>query len=102
MTPEPSSEAAKVVSEATIGADLFPSPDVVAIRVNGELRDLHTHLDAGVTVEPVLLDSPEGLEILRHSSAHVLAQAVQALNPQAKLGIGPPVTDGFYYDFDVA
>ena len=102
MTPEPSSEAAKVVSEATIGADLFPSPDVVAIRVNGELRDLHTHLDAGVTVEPVLLDSPEGLEILRHSSAHVLAQAVQALNPRAKLGIGPPVTDGFYYDFDVA
>ena len=102
MTPEPSSEAAKVVSEATIGADLFPSPDVVAIRVNGELRDLHTHLDAGVTVEPVLLDSPEGIEILRHSSAHVLAQAVQALNPQAKLGIGPPVTDGFYYDFDVA
>ena len=102
MTPEPSSEASKVVSEATIGADLFASPDVVAIRVNGELRDLHTHLDAGVTVEPVLLDSPEGLEILRHSSAHVLAQAVQALNPQAKLGIGPPVTDGFYYDFDVA
>ena len=48
------------------------------------------------------MDSPEGLEILRHSSAHVLAQAVQALNPQAKLGIGPPVTDGFYYDFDVA
>ena len=102
MTPEPSSEAAKVVSEATIGADLFPSPDVVALRVNGELRDLHTHLDVGVTVEPVLLESPEGLEILRHSSAHVLAQAVQALNPQAKLGIGPPVTDGFYYDFDVA
>jgi len=102
VTPEPSSEAAKVVSEATIGADLFPSPDVVAIRVNGELRDLHTHLDAGVMVEPVLLDSPDGLEILRHSSAHVLAQAVQALNPQAKLGIGPPVTDGFYYDFDVA
>ena len=102
MTPEPSSEAAKVVSEATIGADLFASPGVVAIRVNGELRDLHTHLDPGVTVEPVLLDSPEGLEILRHSSAHVLAQAVQALNPEAKLGIGPPVTDGFYYDFDVA
>lgn len=53
-------------------------------------------------MEPILLGSPEGLEILRHSSAHVLAQAVQALNPQAKLGIGPPVTDGFYYDFDVA
>jgi len=102
VTPETSSEASTVVSEASIGADLFPSPDVVAIRVNGELRDLHTHVDAGVTVEPILVGSPEGLEILRHSSAHVLAQAVQTLNPQAKLGIGPPVTDGFYYDFDVA
>lgn len=102
MTPEPSSEASRVVSEPTTGAHLFPSPDVVAIRVDGELRDLHTPLDPGVSVEPITLSSAEGLEILRHSSAHVLAQAVQALNPQAKLGIGPPVTDGFYYDFDVA
>lgn len=90
------------MSEPATGAELFPSQDVVAIRVNGELRDLHTVLEPGVSVEPILLGSPEGLEILRHSSAHVLAQAVQALNPQAKLGIGPPVTDGFYYDFDVA
>jgi len=102
VTSEPSSEASSVVSEPTTGAELFPSQDVVAIRVAGELRDLHTHLESGVTVEPILLSSPEGLEILRHSSAHVLAQAVQALNPQAKLGIGPPVADGFYYDFDVA
>lgn len=102
MTSEPSSEASSVVSEPATGAELFPSQDVVAIRVNGELRDLHTDLEPGVSVEPILLGSPEGLEILRHSSAHVLAQAVQALNPQAKLGIGPPVTDGFYYDFDVA
>ena len=102
MTPEPSSEASRVVSEPTTGAHLFPSPDVVAVRVDGELRDLHTPLDPGVSVEPITLSSAEGLEILRHSSAHVLAQAVQALNPQAKLGIGPPVTDGFYYDFDVA
>ena len=102
MTPEPSSEASRVVSEPTTGAHLFPSPDVVAIRVDGELRDLHTPLDPGVSVEPITLSSAEGLEILRHSSAHVLAQAVQALNPQAKLGIGPPVIDGFYYDFDVA
>ena len=102
MTPEPSSEASRVVSEPTTGAHLFPSPDVVAIRVDGELRDLHTSLDPGVSVEPITLSSAEGLEILRHSSAHVLAQAVQALNPQAKLGIGPPVIDGFYYDFDVA
>ena len=102
MTSEPSSEASSVVTEPTTGAELFPSQDIVAIRVEGELRDLHTHLESGVSVEPVLLDSPDGLEILRHSSAHVLAQAVQALNPQAKLGIGPPITDGFYYDFDVA
>ena len=102
MTSAPSSEASSVVTEPTTGAELFPSQDVVAIRVEGELRDLHTHLESGVSVEPVLLDSPDGLEILRHSSAHVLAQAVQALNPQAKLGIGPPITDGFYYDFDVA
>ena len=102
MTPEPSSEASRVVSEPTTGAHLFPSPEVVAIRVDGELRDLHTSLDPGVSVEPLTLSSAEGLEILRHSSAHVLAQAVQALNPQAKLGIGPPVIDGFYYDFDVA
>ena len=102
MTPEPSSTAASVVSEPTTGAELFPSNDVVAIRVEGELKDLHTHLEPGVSVEPITLESPEGLEILRHSSAHVLAQAVQALNPQAKLGIGPPITDGFYYDFDVA
>ena len=102
MTPEPSSEASRVVSEPTTGAHLFPSPEVVAIRVDGELRDLHTSLGPGVSVEPITLSSAEGLEILRHSSAHVLAQAVQALNPQAKLGIGPPVIDGFYYDFDVA
>lgn len=102
MTPEPSSEASRVVSEPTTGAELFPSQDVAAIRVDGELKDLHTSLEPGVLVEPIMLGSPEGLEILRHSSAHVLAQAVQALNPQAKLGIGPPVTDGFYYDFDVA
>ncbi len=102
MTPEPSSEASKVVAEPTTGAELFSSPDIVAIRVEGELRDLHSALEPGVSVEPITLASPEGLDILRHSSAHVLAQAVQALNPQAKLGIGPPVTDGFYYDFDVA
>jgi threonyl-tRNA synthetase len=53
-------------------------------------------------IEAVSIDSPEGLSILRHSTAHVLAQAVQKLNPDARLGIGPPITDGFYYDFDVA
>ncbi|WP_217424050.1 threonine--tRNA ligase [Agromyces sp. Marseille-P2726] len=72
------------------------------MRVNGELRDLATTVADDDVVEPVTIDSPDGLNILRHSTAHVLAQAVQRINPDAKLGIGPPVSDGFYYDFDVA
>ncbi|WP_227820287.1 threonine--tRNA ligase [Agromyces aureus] len=72
------------------------------MRVNGELKDLATTVTDADEVEPVTIDSPDGLSILRHSAAHVLAQAVQSINPEAKLGIGPPVTDGFYYDFDVA
>ena len=75
---------------------------VIAARVNGELRDLAYPLAAGDVVEPVRAGSPEGRSILRHSTAHVLAQAVQQLFPDAKLGIGPPVENGFYYDFDVA
>ncbi|MFT2816166.1 threonine--tRNA ligase [Leifsonia sp. A12D58] len=71
------------------------------MRVNGELKDLATTITTTDVVEPVTIDSPDGLNILRHSAAHVLAQAVQTINPEAKLGIGPPVTDGFYYDFDV-
>jgi threonyl-tRNA synthetase len=76
-------------------------PDVVAARVNGTLRDLAYELEAGDDVAPVAIDSADGRAILRHSTAHVLAQAVQDLYPQAKLGIGPPIQDGFYYDFDV-
>ncbi|HEV2374915.1 MAG TPA: threonine--tRNA ligase, partial [Streptosporangiaceae bacterium] len=75
---------------------------VVAARVNGTLRDLASPLAEGDAVEPVEVASPDGLAILRHSTAHVMAQAVQELFPQAKLGIGPPVENGFYYDFDVA
>lgn len=74
---------------------------VIAARVNGELKDLSYELQPDDDVEPILIDSPDGLNILRHSTAHVMAQAVQELYPQAKLGIGPPITDGFYYDFDV-
>jgi threonyl-tRNA synthetase len=70
-------------------------------RVNGELRDLVHVLADGDLVEPVGLDCDEGLAVLRHSAAHVLAQAVQQINPKAKLGIGPPIRDGFYYDFEV-
>jgi threonyl-tRNA synthetase len=74
----------------------------VAARVNGELRDLACVLADGDAVEPVDIRSDDGLAILRHSTAHVLAQAVQELFADAKLGIGPPVENGFYYDFDVA
>jgi threonyl-tRNA synthetase len=83
------------------GFGLFADKSIVALRVNGQLRDLAYKLQEGEDVEGVSITSVDGLNILRHSAAHVLAQAVQAINPKAKLGIGPPVTDGFYYDFDV-
>ncbi|KAA1426878.1 threonine--tRNA ligase [Nocardioides antri] len=76
-------------------------PDVIAARVAGELKDLSYELVDGDEVEGVAIDSSDGHDILRHSCAHVLAQAVQDLYPDAKLGIGPPIKDGFYYDFDV-
>ncbi|WP_297412414.1 threonine--tRNA ligase [Naasia sp.] len=72
------------------------------MRIGGELWDLSRTVPEGVEPEPVEIGSPDGLSILRHSTAHVLAQAVQSVNPEARLGIGPPVTDGFYFDFDVA
>ncbi|WP_238439634.1 threonine--tRNA ligase [Microbacterium sp. JZ31] len=71
------------------------------MRVDGELKDLSAEVTEGQTTEPVTIDSQDGLNILRHSTAHVLAQAVQKLRPEAKLGIGPFITDGFYYDFGV-
>ena len=72
---------------------------VVAIKVDGTPRDLDTELEAGTHVEAIALDSPDGLDILRHSATHVLAQAVQDVFPDVDLGIGPFITDGFYYDF---
>ena len=93
---------ARSVPETTTARALFEGQrDVVVARVNGELRDLAHVLAEGDVVEPVHIDSEDGLAVLRHSCAHVLAQAVQAVNPSAKLGIGPPIRDGFYYDFDV-
>jgi threonyl-tRNA synthetase len=74
--------------------------EVVVCRINGELRDLWTDLADCDVVESVSIDSEDGLKVLRHSTAHVMAQAVQQIYPEAKLGIGPPITDGFYYDFD--
>jgi threonyl-tRNA synthetase len=97
-----------VTTTPTTGAELFADrKDVVVARVftaadaDGELWDLDRPLPVGVRVEPVTIQEPDGLMVLRHSAAHVLAQAVQQVNPDAKLGIGPPVRDGFYYDFDV-
>jgi threonyl-tRNA synthetase len=74
---------------------------VVVARINGVIQDLATPVTDDDVVEPVSVDSPEGLAVLRHSAAHVLAQAVQGEFPEAKLGIGPPIKDGFYYDFEV-
>jgi threonyl-tRNA synthetase len=73
---------------------------IVVARVNGELRDLWSDLNEGDVVEGVSISSPDGLAVLRHSTAHVMAQAVQQLFPQTRLGIGPPIRDGFYYDFE--
>lgn len=90
------------VDDGTTGADLYAERrEVVVVRVDGELRDLAAPLPDGAVVEAVTIDSQDGLTVLRHSAAHVLAQAVQEVNPSARLGIGPPITDGFYYDFDV-
>ncbi|MDR2254043.1 MAG: threonine--tRNA ligase [Bifidobacteriaceae bacterium] len=85
------------------GAELFADrADVVVVRVDGELMDLDRPIPPGATVEPVTLTEADGLKVLRHSVAHLLAQAVQELDAEARLGIGPPIEDGFYYDFDVA
>ena len=95
--------AQREVEAGTTGTDLFGDDKAVLVmRVDGDLWDLHREVPASAVVEPVTAQEPEGLAVLRHSAAHVLAQAVQQANPDAKLGIGPPITDGFYYDFDVA
>ncbi|MFI5531138.1 threonine--tRNA ligase [Kitasatospora sp. NPDC051853] len=92
----------RVVTTGTTAAELFADDRaVIAARVAGALKDLAYQVQDGDEVEPVVISSPDGLDILRHSTAHVMAQAVQQLFPEAKLGIGPPVKDGFYYDFDV-
>ena len=95
------SDAPAAVAYPADGFALFPDRSVVALRVNGELKDLATVVAETDVVEPVTADSPDGLSILRHSTAHVLAQAVQRIRPHANLGIGPPINDGFYYDFGV-
>jgi threonyl-tRNA synthetase len=89
------------IEPGTDGFKLFADKSVIALRVNGEPRDLAYQPSVGDSVEPIHISSPDGLAILRHSTAHVLAQAVQTIRPEAKLGIGPAIRDGFYYDFDV-
>ncbi len=90
----------------TIAADQRPThifaeqKEIVVCKINGELRDLWTDLNDGDSVEGISISSPDGLNVLRHSTAHVMAQAVQQVFAQTRLGIGPPIKDGFYYDFD--
>ncbi|MFD5822972.1 threonine--tRNA ligase [Nesterenkonia xinjiangensis] len=93
---------ATAITPGTTGTTLFAEqPTIVVMRVDGQLWDLSRELPAGAVVEPVQITEEAGLEVLRHSTAHVMAQAVQQLFPDAKLGIGPYITDGFYFDFDV-
>ncbi len=95
-------EIPTTVPAGTTGLELFDGKrEVVAMRVNGESLDLFREIPDNATVEAIMIDSEEGLSILRHSAAHVLAQAVQEANPDVDLGIGPPIKDGFYYDFGV-
>ncbi len=90
------------VAQDATGFDLFQDRQIVAMRVNDELRDLAHKLSESDAISGVSIDSQEGLGILRHSAAHVMAQAVQEIFPDSKLGIGPPIKDGFYFDFEVA
>ncbi|MER6173411.1 threonine--tRNA ligase [Streptosporangium sp. NPDC001681] len=95
--------AARVVAGGTTYGEALEADgrSVVAARVGGELRDLAAPVAEGDVIEPVEAASPDGRAIVRHSTAHVMAQAVQEIFPEARLGIGPPVENGFYYDFDV-
>src|SRR5579884_4430262 len=93
--------AAAAVREAGLPSRGAPDAIVVVRDADGKLRDLSWVPDEDADVVPVPADTEDGRSVIRHSCAHVLAQAVQDMFPQAKLGIGPPITDGFYYDFDV-
>ena len=96
---EAGTTAGAVLAEAGLGEQAPGAHAVIAARVNGELRDLNREVADGDVIEPVRIDDPDGRAILRHSTTHVMAQAVQDLFPEARLGIGPPIENGFYYDF---
>src|SRR5262245_48094020 len=91
----------KVVPIGTVARELFPpaQKQAIAVRVNGKVIDLSRLLTADCTLEPILPASVEGLDVLRHSTAHVMAQAVKRLFPQVQITIGPVIENGFYYDF---
>jgi len=97
----------KTLPAGATGADLAKAVGpglakaALAIRVNGEVRDLQRPLEDGATVSVLTNKDPQALDVLRHSSAHVLATAVRQLFPKAQIGFGPPIDDGFYYDFDI-
>ena len=94
------SEVASTTTGTTAGDLVGDGKTVVVARINGTLCDLATEVHSGDVIEPVLVTSDDGLAVLRHSTAHLMAQAIQDLHPQTRLGIGPPIKDGFYYDFD--
>src|SRR3989441_9487090 len=93
-------EYPKGISLAEVARDAG-KPDAFVAKVDGELRDLATRLDRDARVEPLTFEQPEAREVYWHSSAHLMAQAVKQLFPEAKLAIGPPIDDGFYYDIDL-
>jgi len=93
-------KACSVASDARPTHIFADDKDIVVARINGVLKDLWSDLTQGDVVEGVSISSPDGLAVLRHSTAHVMAQAVQELYANTRLGIGPPIKDGFYYDFD--
>ncbi len=90
----PGAEAGRILAEHFGGQAL-------AAKIDGRLVDLSTRLESDARLEPVTAASPEGLEIMRHSTSHIMAQAVKSLFPEAKVTIGPAVENGFYYDFDI-
>ena len=93
----PADRPQEVEAGTPVGSVL--SSEAICARVDGELVDLSWPIERDVTVEPVIAAEPDGLHVLRHSTAHVMAQAVCDLYPGAKYAIGPPIDDGFYYDF---
>jgi threonyl-tRNA synthetase len=96
----PDSREQTMVETGTTGLDLFGAQaDIVAMKVNGEVRDLRVGVPDGAEIEPVPAASDDGLHVIRHSAAHITAQAVQRLFPGTQLGIGPAIENGFYYDF---